>query len=71
MPPPYVVAVRHARRGPRLTTNLVGSEPAIGERVSVAWREREGLPPLPVFQRLAGAGGGHNDEQSASQTGAG
>ena len=72
MPPPYVVAVVTLDEGPRLTTNLVGSEPAIGERVSVAWRERAGLPPLPVFQRLAGADGdGDTDEQSASQTGAG
>ncbi|HCU96297.1 MAG TPA: hypothetical protein DHU96_27695 [Actinobacteria bacterium] len=69
MPPPYVVAIVTLDEGPRLTTNLVGDEPAIGERVSVTWRERADLPPLPVFQRLAGDGDG--DKQSASQMGAG
>jgi uncharacterized OB-fold protein len=52
MPPPYVVAIVTLDEGPRLTTNLVGDEPEIGDRVSVTWRERAGLPPLPVFQRL-------------------
>jgi uncharacterized OB-fold protein len=52
MPPPYVVAIVTLDEGPRLTANLVGDEPEIGDRVSVTWRERAGLPPLPVFQRL-------------------
>jgi uncharacterized OB-fold protein len=56
MTPPYVVAIVTLDEGPRLTTNLVGDEPEIGDRVSVTWRERADLPPLPVF-RLAGDGG--------------
>ena len=31
-------------------TNLVGAPAAIGDRVGVAWRERDGAPPLPVFE---------------------
>lgn len=53
MPPPYVVGIVELDEGPRLTTNLVGVEPAIGDRVIVAWHERGELPPLPVFERLA------------------
>ena len=48
--PPYVVAVVQLDEGPRLVTNLVGTRAAIGDRVQVAWREREGAPPLPVFE---------------------
>jgi uncharacterized protein len=52
--PPYVVAVVELDEGPRLVTNLVGEPAAIGDRVRVAWREREGAPPLPVFVRADG-----------------
>jgi uncharacterized protein len=54
--PPYVVAIVTLDEGPRLTANLVGDEAEIGDRVGVTWRERTDLPPLPVFQRLAGDG---------------
>ncbi len=47
--PPYVVAVVALDEGPRITTNLVGPACRIGDRVKLAWRNREGLPPLPVF----------------------
>lgn len=47
--PPYVVAVVTLDEGPRMTTNLIGSTCRIGDRVKLAWRIREGLPPLPVF----------------------
>ena len=53
--PPYVVAVVELDEGPRLVTNLVGDPAGIGERVRVAWRERDGEPPLPVFERDGGA----------------
>jgi uncharacterized protein len=53
--PPYVVAVVELDEGPRLTTNLVDGEAPIGARVRLAWREREGAPPLPVFAPEAGA----------------
>ena len=48
--PPYLCAVVQLDEGPRLTTNIVGGATAIGDRVRVAWREREGLPPVPVFE---------------------
>jgi uncharacterized OB-fold protein len=50
--PPYVVAVVELDEGPRLTTNLTDPDLEIGERVAVAWREREDAPPFPVFGRL-------------------
>jgi len=50
--PPYVVALVDLDEGTRLTTVIVGDAPcAIGDRVRLAWREREGLPPLPVFEK--------------------
>jgi uncharacterized OB-fold protein len=68
LPPPYVVAIVTLDEGPRLTANLVGDEPEIGDRVSVTWRERQGLPPLPVFQRAVDD---DRNNQLTSQTGAG
>jgi uncharacterized OB-fold protein len=53
--PPYVVAVVELDEGPRLTTNIVGGAAPIGTRVRLAWREREGAPPLPVFTPEDGA----------------
>ena len=50
MTPPYVAAIVELDEGPRLTTNLVGEEAAIGDTVTVSWRDRPGLPPLPVFE---------------------
>jgi uncharacterized OB-fold protein len=50
LPPPYAVALVELDEGPRLLANLDGPPGPIGARVRVAWREREGLPPLPVFQ---------------------
>jgi uncharacterized OB-fold protein len=47
--PPYVVALIELDEGPRYTANVVGGPSAIGDRVRLAWRERAGLPPLPVF----------------------
>ena len=54
LPPPYVVAVVQLDEGPRLTSNIVGDGAVIGGRVRLAWRERDQLPPLPVFETLAG-----------------
>lgn len=53
--PPYSVGIVTLDEGPKLTTNLIGDDVEIGDRVSVTWRERAELPPLPVFQRQAGA----------------
>ena len=48
--PPFQVAVVELDEGPRLTANIVNGNAAIGDRVRVAWRERDELPPLPVFE---------------------
>lgn len=50
MTPPYVVALVELDEGPRLLTNIVDGETAIGDRVEVAWRDRSDGPPLPVFR---------------------
>lgn len=47
--PPYVVALVELDEGPRLLSNLTGDGLAIGDRVTLRWRERGDLPPLPVF----------------------
>ncbi len=50
--PPYTVAIVELDEGPRLTSNLISHDPRIGQRVRVAWREREGMPPLPIFEAV-------------------
>lgn len=50
LPPPYLLALVDLDEGPRLLTNIEAETAQIGDRVSVAWRPREGLPPLPVFK---------------------
>ncbi len=52
LPPPYLLALVDLDEGPRLLTNIEAETAAIGDKVSVAWRERQGLPPLPVFRRV-------------------
>jgi hypothetical protein len=47
--PPYDVALVVLDEGPRVLTNLPAGEARIGDRVRLDWRERDGLPPLPVF----------------------
>jgi uncharacterized OB-fold protein len=49
LPPPYLLALVDLDEGPRLLTNIEAETARIGDRVTVAWRWREGLPPLPVF----------------------
>jgi uncharacterized OB-fold protein len=46
---PYTAALVDLDEGVRMLTNIVGGETQIGDRVRLAWREREGEPPLPVF----------------------
>ena len=48
--PPYFLALVDLDEGPRLLTNIDGERARIGDRVTVAWRERDGLPPLPIFK---------------------
>lgn len=49
LPPPYLLALVDLDEGPRLLTNIEAKTAAIGDRVRVAWRPRDGLPPLPIF----------------------
>ncbi|WP_280824489.1 Zn-ribbon domain-containing OB-fold protein [Pseudaminobacter soli (ex Li et al. 2025)] len=48
--PPYLLALVDLDEGPRLLTNIEAAQACIGDRVAVAWRARDGLPPLPVFK---------------------
>ena len=52
--PPYVLALVDLDEGPRLLTNLVGGDFKIGDRVALRWRDRESLPPVPVFGPIRG-----------------
>jgi uncharacterized OB-fold protein len=47
--PPYQVAIVQLDEGPRLLGSIDGDNASIGDRVEIRWREREGLPPLPMF----------------------
>ena len=47
--PPYVTALVDLDEGVRMLTNIIGDKPKIGDRVRLAWRERDGLPPLPIW----------------------
>lgn len=49
LPPPYMIALVDLDEGPRLLTNIEPGPARIGDRVKLAWRSREDLPPLPIF----------------------
>jgi uncharacterized OB-fold protein len=51
--PPYQVALIDLAEGPRLLAGIEGGTCAIGDSVAVAWRARDGLPPLPCFTKAA------------------
>jgi len=47
---PYIVALVDLEEGPRVLTNILGSDCLIGDSVRVSWYDRgDDLPPLPVF----------------------
>ena len=48
--PPYLLALVDLDEGVRLLTNIAGETAAIGDRLALDWRARDGLPPLPVFK---------------------
>jgi len=50
LPPPYILALVDLSEGPRILTNIEGGDVEIGGRVILAWRKRDGLPPVPVFR---------------------
>jgi len=52
--PPYIAAVVQLDEGPRMLTSIEGGSPRIGDRVKLAWREREDEPPLPVWTPVEG-----------------
>ncbi len=51
LPPPYQLALVDLDEGPRLLTNINGEAAKIGDSVTVEWRERTPLPPVPVFRK--------------------
>ena len=53
--PPYVVGLVELTEGVRMLGGILGPEPSIGARVRLDWRQRAGLPPVPVF-RLSNGG---------------
>lgn len=53
--PPYYVAAVELDEGPRLVNNLIGSDRCIGDPVRVTWRDRDGAPPLPLFEKAGSA----------------
>ena len=53
---PYMVAIVELNEGPRLLSSVVSDSCDIGDPVRVAWREREGKPPLPVFEKEDSSG---------------
>jgi len=56
LPPPYLLAIVALDEGPRLLTNIEGTTARIGDRVTVGWRERPPLPPLPIFRPVSRQG---------------
>ncbi len=48
--PPYQVVLVELDEGVRLLANIVEGNCDMADRVEVTWRQREGLPPLPVFR---------------------
>ena len=55
LPPPYQIAIVDLDEGVRMLAGIEGPEVAIGDRVEARWREREDLPPLPVFAAVVNA----------------
>ncbi len=47
--PPYIVALIQLDEGPRMLGNIIGDNAGIGNPVKLMWRDREGMPPLPVW----------------------
>jgi uncharacterized OB-fold protein len=54
--PPYTVALVRLDEGPLFTADILGEQCTIGDRVEVAWRDREGAPPFPAFRRVPSGG---------------
>ena len=46
---PYIAAVVELDEGPRMLTNIEGGSPGIGDRVKLAWRQRDDAPPVPIW----------------------
>jgi uncharacterized OB-fold protein len=53
--PPYQVAIVELAEGPRMLGGIVGDKARIGDAVEIRWREREDLPPLPMFAIQGGS----------------
>ncbi len=53
LPAPYQAALIDLAEGPRLLAGIAGTPCAIGDEVTVVWRARDNLPPLPCFKKAA------------------
>jgi uncharacterized OB-fold protein len=53
--PPYQVAIVELAEGPRLLGGIVDDNARIGNAVEIRWRERDDLPPLPMFAVTGGS----------------
>lgn len=53
--PPYALAIVELEEGPRLLSNVDELAASIGDNVVLDWREREPLPPVPVFRLVRAA----------------
>ena len=51
---PYVVGLVDLDEGVRLLARVRSLDCKIGDRVTLVWTEREGLPPLPAFEVVGG-----------------
>jgi uncharacterized OB-fold protein len=52
LPPPYMVAIVQLHEGPRMLAGIAGDRGVIGQRVEMRWRDRDSLPPLPMFEAV-------------------
>lgn len=50
--PPYTIAIVELDEKTRLLTQIVEGVADIGDRVTLVWHERSGLPPLPFFRPI-------------------
>ena len=53
LPAPYLVGLVDLDEGPRLVAGIAGTRATIGSRLRLEWRERAGLPPVPVFRPVS------------------
>ncbi len=53
---PYIIAMVELDEGPKFMTNIVNGRCAIGDKVRLVWRPRDGKPPVPDFEPVKATG---------------